>query len=98
MSWRAENWAVTILAALLGVGLVVSIATFSQSSSNGSSLEGVRTRLEALEAQRSPATAKRWTSDDEMELITCLDHPNFTQERRACIHRIKARFQAAQQP
>ena len=92
MSWRAENWSVAILAALLGVGLVVSIATFSQSSSNGSSLEGVHTRLEALEAQRSPATAKRWTSDDEMELIACLEHKNGTPARRACINRITARI------
>ncbi len=46
--------------------------------------------------QLGKATARRWTADDQMEFITCLDHPNFSAERRACINRIKARFQAAQ--
>lgn len=98
MSSRAESWAVSILAALMGMGLIGIVATFSQSTSNGNSLTGVHNRLDALENNRATATARRWTSDDQMEFITCLDHPNFTQERRACIHRIKARFQAAQQP
>jgi hypothetical protein len=95
---RAERWAVSILAALMGMGLIGIVATFSQSNSNGNSLTGVHNRLDALENNRATATARRWTADDQMEFITCLDHPNFTQERRACIHRIKARFQAAQQP
>jgi hypothetical protein len=98
MSSRAESWAVSILAALMGMGLIGIVATFSQSTSNGNSLTGVHNRLDALENNRATATARRWTADDQMEFITCLDHPNFTQERRACIHRIKARFQAAQQP
>ncbi len=98
MSSRAESWAVSILAALMGLGLIGIVATFSQSTSNGNSLTGVHNRLDALENNRATATARRWTADDQMEFITCLDHPNFTQERRACIHRIKARFQAAQQP
>lgn len=34
---------------------------------------------------------------NQMDFITCLDNPNFSAERRACINRIKARFQAAQQ-
>ena len=89
---------VSILAALMGMGLIGIVATFSQSTSNGNSLTGVHNRLDALENNRATATARRWTADDQMEFITCLDHPNFTQERRACIHRIKARFQAAQQP
>lgn len=98
MSSRAESWAVSILAALMGMGLIGIVATFRQSTSNGNSLTGVHNRLDALENNRATATARRWTADDQMEFITCLDHPNFTQERRACIHRIKARFQAAQQP
>lgn len=98
MSSRAESWAVSILAALMGMGLIGIVATFSQSTSNGNSLTGVHNRLDALENNRATATARRWTADDQIEFITCLDHPNFTQERRACIHRIKARFQAAQQP
>lgn len=98
MSSRAESGAVSILAALMGMGLIGIVATFSQSTSNGNSLTGVHNRLDALENNRATATARRWTADDQMEFITCLDHPNFTQERRACIHRIKARFQAAQQP
>lgn len=98
MSFRAESWAVSILAALMGMGLIGIVANFSQSTSNGNSLTGVQNRLDALENNRATATARRWTADDQLEFITCLDHPNFTQERRACIHRIKARFQAAQQP
>lgn len=98
MSSRAESWAVSILAVLMGLGLIGIVATFSQSTSNGNSLTGVHNRLDALENNRATATARRWTADDQMEFITCLDHPKFTQERRACIHRIKARFQAAQQP
>lgn len=98
MSSRAESWAVSILAALMGMGLIGIVATFSQSTSNGNSLTGVHNRLDALENNRATATARRWTADDQMEFITCLDHPNFSPERRACIHRIKARFQAAQQP
>lgn len=98
MSPRAESWAVYILAALMGMGLIGIVATFSQSTSNGNSLTGVHNRLDALENNRATATARRWTADDQMEFITCLDNPNFSPERRACIHRIKARFQAAQQP
>ena len=92
MSSRAENWTVSILAVLMGLGLIGIVATFSQSTSNGNSLAGVHARLEALEAQRSPATARRWTSDDEMELIACLEHRNGTPARRACINRITARI------
>jgi len=98
MSSRAESWAVSILAALMGMGLIGIVATFSQSTSNGNSLTGVHNRLDALENNRATATARRWTADDQMEFITCLDNPNFSAERRACINRIKARFQAAQQP
>lgn len=49
-------------------------------------------RLQALEAQKSPATAKRFTSDDAQDLIACLEHKNGTPKRRACIDEITARF------
>ena len=97
MSSRAESWAVSILAALMGMGLIGIVATFSQSTSNGDSLTGVHNRLDALENNRATATARRWTADDQMEYIACMEYANFSPERRACINRIKARFQAAQQ-
>jgi hypothetical protein len=97
MSSRAESWAVSILAALMGLGLIGIVATFSQSTSNGNSLTGVHNRLDALENNRATATARRWTADDQMEYIACMEYANFSPERRACINRIKARFQAAQQ-
>ncbi len=97
MSSRAESWAVSILAALMGMGLIGIVATFSQSTSNGNSLTGVHNRLDALENNRATATARRWTADDQMEYIACMEYANFSPERRACINRIKARFQAAQQ-
>ena len=97
MSSRAESWAVSILAALMGMGLIGIVATFSQSTSNGNSLTGMHNRLDALENNRATATARRWTADDQMDYIACMEYANFSPERRACINRIKARFKAAQQ-
>ena len=97
MSFRAENWTVSILSVLMGLGLIGIVATFSQSTSNGNSLTGVHNRLDALENNRATATARRWTADDQMEYIACTEYANFSPERRACINLIKARFQAAQQ-
>lgn len=54
-------------------------------------------RLEALEQKKASATAKRWTADDQMEYIACMEYANFSPERRACVNRIKARLQATKQ-
>ena len=95
MSTRAESWTVSILAVLMGLGLIGIVATFSQSTSNGDSLEGVHARLDALETQKSPATARRFTADDGEALMRCLRIPNQTRAREECIstveHRIKNR-------
>jgi len=44
------------------------------------------------------SSARRWTADDQMEYIACMEFANFSPERRTCINRIKARFQATPQP
>ena len=92
MSSRAESWAVSILAALMGLGLIGIVATFSQSTSNGDSLAGVHDRLDALEQQTSPATARRFTADDAEALMRCLRIPNQTRAREACVSTVEQRI------
>ncbi len=92
MSSRAESWAVSILAALMGLGLIGIVATFSQSTSNGDSLSGVHDRLDALEQQTSPATARRFTADDAEALMRCLRIPNRTLAREECIRTVEQRI------
>ena len=92
MSTRAESWTVSILAVLMGLGLIGIVATFSQSTSNGESLEGVHARLDALETQKSPATARRFTADDGEALMRCLRIPNQTRAREECISTVERRI------
>ncbi len=92
MSTRAESWTVSILAVLMGLGLIGIVATFSQSTSNGNSLQGVHARLDALETQKSPATARRFTADDGEALMRCLRIPNQTRAREECISTVESRI------
>lgn len=94
---RKEDITITILAVLVGLVLIFMIYSFSGVSEGHSRIEAIVTqsaaRLEALESNKAKATAKRWTADDQMEYIACMEFANFSQERRDCIARIKARFQ-----
>lgn len=54
-------------------------------------LQNQSERLDALKHNKAKATAKRWTSDDTMELIACLEIPYA--QRGECLARIQARFQ-----
>jgi hypothetical protein len=92
MSTRAESLTVSILAVLMGLGLIGIVATFSQSTSNGDSLQGVHARLDALETQKSPATARRFTADDGEALMRCLRIPNQTRAREECISTVERRI------
>jgi hypothetical protein len=92
MSSRAESWTVSILAVLMGLGLIGIVATFSQSTSNGDSLAGVHDRLDALENQQVPATARRFTADDGEALMRCLRIPNQTRSREECISTVERRI------
>ena len=92
MSSRAESWTVSILAVLMGLGLIGIVATFSQSTSNGDSLAGVHDRLAALENQKAPATARRFTADDGEALMRCLRIPNQTRSREECISTVERRI------
>ena len=92
MSTRTESWTVSILAVLMGLGLIGIVATFSQSTSNGDSLQGVHARLDALETQKSPATARRFTADDGEALMRCLRIPNQTRAREECISTVERRI------
>lgn len=93
---RKENITITILAVLVGCVLVFMVYSFSGVSEGHQrilmALETNSERLEALETNKSKATAKRWTADDQMEYIACMEFANFSPERRTCIERIKARF------
>lgn len=92
MRSRAESWTVSILAVLMGLGLIGIVATFSQSTSNGDSLAGVHDRLDALENQKAPATARRFTADDGEALMRCLRIPNQTRSREECISTVERRI------
>lgn len=90
-----------LIAVMVSVLLAVTTSLYIQAgNSHDAVLQVVQDnaeRMERLENSKARATARRWTADDQMDFITCLDNPNFSAERRACINRIKARFQAAQQ-
>ena len=83
-----------LIAIMVSVILAVTTGIYLQASnSHDEVLSVVRdnsTRLQAMEAQRSPATAKRFTSDDAQDLIACLrlNKP----EQRPCLDEIQARF------
>lgn len=100
--WKIETISIVTLSGLFALALLLAVIFFAGIVDDHGTmihyLRGNAERLERLENNKARATARRWTADDQMDFIACLNHPNFTQERRACINRIKAKFQAAQQP
>jgi len=100
--WKIETISIVTLSGLFALVLLLALIFFAGIVDDRGTmidyLRGNAERLERLENNKARATARRWTAEDQMEFITCLDNPNFSAERRACINRIKARFQAAQQP
>lgn len=100
--WKIETISIVTLSGLFALALLLAVIFFAGIVDDHGTmihyLRGTAERLERLENNKARATARRWTADDQMDFIACLNHPNFTQERRACINRIKAKFQAAQQP
>lgn len=100
-SYRIEAVASIVIASLVALALILAVRFFSGIANDHGEmlgyLERQESRLEALENNKARATARRWTADDQMDFIACMEYANFTQERRACIYRIKARFQATQQ-
>lgn len=102
MSYRIEAVASIVIAGLVALALILALMFFSGVDTDHVQmldyLQRQESRLEALESNKAKATAKRWTADDQMEYIACMEFANFSPERRTCINRIKARFQATQQP
>lgn len=100
--WNIETISIVTLSGLFALALLLAVIFFAGIVGDHGTmihyLRGNAERLERLENNKARATERRCTADDQMEFIACLNHPNFTQERRACINRIKAKFQAAQQP
>jgi len=84
-----------LIAIMVSVILAVTTGIYIQANNSHDEVLGVvqcnAARLEAMENNKAKATAKRWTSDDTMELIACLEHKNGTPARRACIDAITAR-------
>ena len=101
MTWKIETISIVTLSGLFAASLLLAVIFFSGIVDDHSTmigyLQGNAERLERLENNKARATARRWTADDQMDFIACMEYANFSVERRACINRIKARFQAAQQ-
>lgn len=96
-----EYFIMGLIAVMVSVLLAVTTSLYIKAgNSHDAVLQVVQDnaeRLERLENNKARATARRWTADDQMDFIACMEYANFSVERRACINRIKARFQAAQQ-
>lgn len=90
---RRENITITILAVLVGCVLVFMVYSFSGVSDGHNRIEAIVTangeRLEALESNKSKATAKRFTSDDGEALMKCLRIPNLTPARESCLQAVE---------
>lgn len=82
------------IAIMVAIILAVTLSLYSSATD---SHQQTLKRLESLETGRAAATAKRWTADDQVEYIACMEYANFSPERRACVNRIKARLQATKQ-
>jgi len=89
-----------LIAVMVAVILVVTTGIYIQANNNHDQVLSVAqsnaARLQALEMKRSLTIAKWRTSDDTMELIACMEHPNGTAARRACIDTITTRFKGKQ--
>lgn len=100
-SYRIEAVASIVIASLVALALILAARFFSGMANDHGEmlgyLERQESRLEALESNKAKATAKRWTADDQMEYIACMEFANFSPERQTCLNRIKARFQTTQQ-
>lgn len=83
-----------LIAIMVSVILAVTTGLYIQAgNSHDEVLQVVQSnaaRLEALEAKKAPATAKRFTSDDAQDLIACLRLPK--PEQRPCLDAIQSRF------
>jgi hypothetical protein len=94
MTQRHETATTLGISLVVGLVIVLAIRFFSGMSSDHEEmltyLQSQSERLEALEQNKAKATSKRWTSDDTMELIACLEIPYA--QRSECLARITQRF------
>lgn len=96
MTWKIETISIVTLSGLFAASLLLAVIFFSGIVDDHSVmvgyLQGNAERLERLENNKARATARQWTADDQMDFIACMEYANFSPERRACVERIKARF------
>ena len=94
MLTKLELRAVIFASLIVCFGLVSVVLFFSDLGENGrKTLEIVQNnqaRLAALEAGKTAATAKRFTSDDAKALMACMKMPD--REKVACVEQVEAKF------
>ena len=88
--WR--TWiAMGMIALFISVIVRLSAETIDSASKKVEVMEGqheaLAQRLERLETKQHPSTAKRFTNDDALELMACLDNPE--NKRRMCLKQLR---------
>ena len=90
---RNEFWLVAFIAAVVSATLLTVLFNGSALRDGNEFHQNVIQRLENIEHMKTPATAKRWTSDDGLAQIKCLEqYPYGSVERKECLNRITAKF------
>ena len=92
---KNEFWLVIFIATIVSATLMTVMFNGFAIQDGNEYHESVLQRLEAIEHQKAPATAKRFTSDHYLELSQCLRIPYAGRER--CLKDIDAKFKEQQQ-
>ena len=94
MLTKLELRAVILASIVVCFGLVSVVLFFSDMGENGRKtlvvVENNNARLTALEAGKTAATAKRFTSDDAKALMSCMKMPE--KQKITCVEQVEAKF------
>ena len=80
-----KDWKIWALMVIIALSISISVRLVAESMSKQTMhiSEELEKRLQAIEKKQHPATARRWTMDNELEVLHCLD--NIPSLQRMCI-------------
>ena len=87
---RQEFWIVTFISVIVSLTLAMVLVNFSMTNQGNGFHREVVQRLERIELQKVPATAKRFKSDDFLEFLNCMEIPY--KDREPCLAKMRERF------
>ena len=87
---KTEFWIVTFISIIVSLILIMVVVNFSLTNQGNGFHREVVQRLERIELQKVPATARRFKSDDFLEFLVCMEIPY--KDREPCLAKVRERF------